>query len=381
MVHATQVRVAQSLFGKMQASSCLVDAKYDGFGFFFILPALNTLQRQTIDRVLQFLDDYNIPLPRSARAGVEQMSREERVTRLIFKTGMSDPNDQELDRFRAFVDSEVKAQPRTLFLCIHDEAHWGASRQGLAAQYLELCEACPNVLTLQVSGTPYNLQTRNSRVPTDHELDWLCEVGDSEEYYGLKRFVLATTKFDGNPRARGAALPRGVIVDDASFEAKTRELVGKWRSRVPDKAETGETKESRATRIARTEALAFQYTEAFRCCCGDPDADEVAAGSALHVARDLISEEPTMAVIRCASNELGKRLHGLMQLAQSRMGLTESFAVLLDLHHLGNQGLEEQVCESGECRRARVRGLSNRVPPHPLLGCRRWNLPCWTRPG
>lgn len=68
---------------------------------------------------------------------------------------------------------DVKGKPKTLFIVIADECHWGITKDKEQTQRSahnlfinEWCEDSPrNVVVLQISATPFNLLTKNSRLP------------------------------------------------------------------------------------------------------------------------------------------------------------------------------------------------------------------------
>ena len=67
---------------------------------------------------------------------------------------------------------EVQEKPRTLFIIIADECHWGITKgkdQKPSAHNLFInkwCEESPrNVVVVQISATPFNLLTQDSRLP------------------------------------------------------------------------------------------------------------------------------------------------------------------------------------------------------------------------
>ena len=69
--------------------------------------------------------------------------------------------------------NDVQEKPRTLFIIIADECHWGITKdkdQKPSAHNLFINEWCKensprNVIVVQISATPFNLLTQNSRLP------------------------------------------------------------------------------------------------------------------------------------------------------------------------------------------------------------------------
>ena len=94
---------------------------------------------------------------------------------------------------------QVKEKPRTLFIIIADECHWGITKdkdQKPSAHNLfinEWCkDSCPrNVVVVQISATPFNLLTQNSRLP-EVNCVFLCKEVciDEKEYKAGDLLVL-----------------------------------------------------------------------------------------------------------------------------------------------------------------------------------------------
>ena len=87
----------------------------------------------------------------------------------MFMYVRSAENDKHFEKLR----KDVHANPRTLFTIIADECHWGITRdkvQKPSAHNLFINEWCKdnsprNVVVVQISATPFNLLTQNSRLP------------------------------------------------------------------------------------------------------------------------------------------------------------------------------------------------------------------------
>ena len=87
----------------------------------------------------------------------------------MFMYVRSAENDKHFEKLR----KDVHANPRTLFTIIADECHWGITRdkvQKPSAHNLFINEWCKdnsprNVVVVQISATPFNILTQNSRLP------------------------------------------------------------------------------------------------------------------------------------------------------------------------------------------------------------------------
>ena len=87
----------------------------------------------------------------------------------MFMYVRSAENDIHFEQLR----EDVQEKPRTLFIIIADECHWGITKdkdQKPSAHNLFINEWCKedsprNVVVVQISATPFNLLTQNSRLP------------------------------------------------------------------------------------------------------------------------------------------------------------------------------------------------------------------------
>jgi hypothetical protein len=196
--HEPQRKVAQQLYDKIIKT--MKEAHFNDFQLFILVPNLNSLYNQTVNRLENFIqemrqrDQYGAFL-----AGRDAAGR-------VFKAGLSDSNRTT----HSILEQTIKEQPETLFLIIHDEAHYEATRdprnQEKATRDPENREKAvnlymnsktvldsPNVLTLLVSATPYNLVSSNSRIPVPNIVDWM-NVNDAQremesDYFGLAKYV------------------------------------------------------------------------------------------------------------------------------------------------------------------------------------------------
>jgi hypothetical protein len=196
--HAPQRKVAHELYDKIIAT--MNEANFTDFQLFILVPNLNSLYNQTVNRLENFIqelrqqDQY-----RAFLAGRDAAGR-------VFKAGLGDANRTT----HSILEQTIKEQPETLFLIIHDEAHYEATRdpgnQQKATRDPENREKAvnlymnsktvldsTNVITLLVSATPYNLVSSNSRIPEDNIVDWMKVIeaqGEMEShYFGLAKYV------------------------------------------------------------------------------------------------------------------------------------------------------------------------------------------------
>lgn len=84
------------------------------------------------------------------------------------------------------MEQDIKQYKDTLFLVIHDEAHYEATRDPKKETAVnnfinsETVLKSENVVTLLVSATPYNLVSNNSRIPEDNVIDLMASDGEQD---------------------------------------------------------------------------------------------------------------------------------------------------------------------------------------------------------
>ena len=158
---------------------------FTSFDFFVVMPSKVSLLRQTLRRVAAFVDteratnpDFLPHLGTGASGGGGGTTHD--ATRLHACVAKLSSGGPDAARFRRFI-ARVIAEPTTLFLLVHDEAHHSASFGGKAHQFVNdpAIRLAPNVVTLSVSATPYNLVTAGSqipaakgRIPAANEVHW-----------------------------------------------------------------------------------------------------------------------------------------------------------------------------------------------------------------
>lgn len=98
-----------------------------------------------------------------------EANEESDLRKRIFMYLLSKDTEMHFDQLK----QSVQQNPRTLFVIIADECHWGITRDKegkTAAHNMYINEWCKenspsNVLVVQISATPFNLLTRDSRLP------------------------------------------------------------------------------------------------------------------------------------------------------------------------------------------------------------------------
>ena len=116
-VHNKQCEVATRLFERIikQIGS---DTRFKAFEVFVLVPNLNSLYRQTVSRLNSFIAQVQVERP-SFLAGRPAAGR---VFKASLKGLENRTNYSEMEKM-------IKARQDTLFLLIHDEAHYEATRR------------------------------------------------------------------------------------------------------------------------------------------------------------------------------------------------------------------------------------------------------------
>ncbi|XP_015755035.1 PREDICTED: uncharacterized protein LOC107334600 [Acropora digitifera] len=105
---------------------------------------------------------------------------------------------------------DIQDKPRTLFIIIADECHWGITKdkdQTLSAHNLFINEwgkenSPRNVVVLQISATPFNLLTQNSRLPEVKCILLSKEISTTDKNYEAGDLVVLESESDLNDDVR-----------------------------------------------------------------------------------------------------------------------------------------------------------------------------------
>ena len=164
VVYPKQSQVAEQCFERIQQQVAAGNIgsldDFEQFDFVVQVPDLNNLFNQTVDRLRGFFSDYQRRHSKDFFADPEHGDGASAAS-FVYK-----PSENGAEERARALRARIEAEPRTLFLFIHDEAHWQATRDGTAGQIInhDVLRLSRNVLTLFVSATPYNLQTQSSQV-------------------------------------------------------------------------------------------------------------------------------------------------------------------------------------------------------------------------
>ena len=199
------------------------------FEWYILMPYYKALSEQMIDRVKEWIShirekgnsediDYSDFLreihPTNSRTHIH-----DHVIRL--GTGAKDGGEKkkvrnEMEKFNAMVD-KIKRNRDCLFLVVIDEAHFGVNETSEFTSFFNQTNfdnMHENVITLQVSATPYTMMTQYTRIPESNVINWLSEGEDEGNYYGIKSYYETVTT-----RPNMSNSLAGQILVDSEYES------------------------------------------------------------------------------------------------------------------------------------------------------------------
>lgn len=344
-VTAEQIQVGEQLFSTFRSignkSSNLDLSQFSKINVVFITAPFYSSYVQTVERVLhsellQALSIENTP----DFATVEQY---------VFK-GDNDHSD----KFEAFLE-KTERMKNTLFIVVHDDAHiqgtdgtgqeWVNSKRVLGAS---------NILVVQVTATPYCLQSIASMVSVDmplkNEVYW---NPIPEQYCGIEFYKNSRDDVSQSPLIRA----------DATFD---RMVVKKMISDQQSKPVS-----------CRVNILTRHYSAAMVCVCSVNFAESFTTTETMQVVHEMIetplknpSGHGVMVVLRISSEKLGRLAHERITLVRDSLGLTYRFAVILDTGRDSYDIDDYFLWRLRHCQEGRNDGWKPCRPEHLA------NLPC-----
>ncbi|PIK48196.1 putative GREB1-like protein isoform X2 [Apostichopus japonicus] len=152
-----------------QDHRCLDLGRFTQVGLLIIVPPSDVLYQQTLERL--YSSDLLVDL------GLVTTNSRESCEQFLMKLDNSKVSQTKFEHFLV----SIQCMPQTLFVLIQDQAHLDIfrfpqlqqyQRGGLASQVVNAPSVvnAPNVLCLQVSSLPYNLQTNKSRIAKGNEI-------------------------------------------------------------------------------------------------------------------------------------------------------------------------------------------------------------------
>ena len=359
VVYPAQEKRAQELFEKIQErlGGATGLEEFDKFELRIQVPNLNTLYEQTVDRLEKYIRHHRKQpsrpnfFGRHVRVGVNEAGDEveECLTRgLVQKNNKSRAQTEK----RGKLMKDIGDNPKTLFLVVHDEAHYEATKGGAADMLIndEILRNAPNVVTLFVSATPYNLVTEDSQVPEANVVFWDTN-GDNANpqaprYFGLPHYEANLCDADF-PQEQ---IPQGSLCAcDAKFNATVDAEQHKLRAAGTF---SGEGQKKNVAQAALLNTVISEYVGALNHVKEDgggrsmfPTDGSVDVSNSLtnRMVRDLVNTpvedgSGIMIMLRQPATT-GRQIFNAVKDARNKLGLQGRFAVLMDLESKAQGGL------------------------------------------
>ncbi|KAJ1077756.1 hypothetical protein K5549_011083 [Capra hircus] len=236
-------------------------------------------------------------------------------------------------KFKSFLQHSFQ-NPHTLFVLIHDHAHWDLVSSavhnlysqsdpsvGLVDRLLNCKEVkeAPNIVTLHVTSFPYALQTQHTLVSPYNEIHWPASYSDgvdlypeNRKYFGLSEFIESTLS--------GHSLP--LLRYDSSFEAMVTAL-GKRFPRLH-------------SAVIRTFVLVQHYAAAMMAVSGLSQMKNYTSVETLEITQNLINSPKQcpcghglMVLLRVPCSPLAAVAYERLAHVRARLALEEHFEIIL----------------------------------------------------
>ncbi|XP_027629398.1 protein GREB1 [Tupaia chinensis] len=236
-------------------------------------------------------------------------------------------------KFKVFLQNSFQ-NPHTLFVLIHDHAHWDLVSSavhnlysqsdpsvGLVDRLLNCREVkeAPNIVTLHVTSFPYALQTQHTLISPYNEIHWPASYSngvdlyhESKKYFGLSEFIEATQS--------GHSLP--LLRYDSSFEAMVTAL-GKRFPRLHSS-------------VIRTFVLVQHYAAAMMAVSGLPQMKNYTSVETLEITQNLLNSPKQcpcghglMVLLRVPCSPLAAVAYERLAHVRARLALEEHFEIIL----------------------------------------------------
>ncbi|NXG56382.1 GREB1 protein, partial [Hemiprocne comata] len=235
-------------------------------------------------------------------------------------------------KFKVFLQNSMQ-NPHTLFVLIHDHAHWDLMSAvhslypqaelsaGLVDRLLNCREVkeAPNIVTLHVTSFPYALQTQHTHISPYNEIHWPSSYSngvdlyhENKKYFGLSEFIESTLS--------GHSIP--LLRYDSSFEAMVMAL-GKRFPRLH-------------SAVIRTFVLIQHYSAAMMAVCGLSQMKNYTSVETLEITQNLInssrqcpSGHGLMVVLRIPCAPLAAVAYERLSNVRERLALEENFEIIL----------------------------------------------------
>uniref|UniRef100_A0AAZ3Q2R6 Growth regulating estrogen receptor binding 1 n=1 Tax=Oncorhynchus tshawytscha TaxID=74940 RepID=A0AAZ3Q2R6_ONCTS len=244
---------------------------------------------------------------------------------------------------RARIDDliqEAKRNPNTLFILVHDHAHWDISRcvcfwygasggdsgSGLVDSLLNSCQIrdANNILILHVTSFPFALQTQHTRISPYNEIHWPSAFNNEVDLYLEKTQYFGVCELLDSTRS-GSGLP--LLRYDSTFESMAS-VLEEWFPKLH-------------SAVIRTQVLIQHYCVAMmavsgRSGSGGRSQHKHTSVETLEIVQSLLSAAQRcpshhghMVLIRLPSLALAGWAHQRLVRIRQRLGLEELFEIIL----------------------------------------------------
>uniref|UniRef100_A0A480ZFI0 Protein GREB1 isoform X1 n=1 Tax=Sus scrofa TaxID=9823 RepID=A0A480ZFI0_PIG len=236
-------------------------------------------------------------------------------------------------KFKVFLQNSFQ-NPHTLFVLIHDHAHWDLVSSavhnlysqsdpsvGLVDRLLNCKEVkeAPNIVTLHVTSFPYALQTQHTLISPYNEIHWPASYSngvdlypENKKYFGLSEFIESTLS--------GHSLP--LLRYDSSFEAMVTAL-GKRFPRLH-------------SAVIRTFVLVQHYAAALMAVSGLSHMKSYTSVETLEITQNLLNAPKQcpcghglMVLLRVPCSPLAAVAYERLAHVRARLALEEHFEIIL----------------------------------------------------
>ena len=289
-------------------------------------------------------------------------------------TGAKDSGEKkrvknEMEKYNAMVH-RIKQSPNSLFLVIIDEAHFGVNVTSEFASFFNqpnFDETYKNVITVQVSATPYTMMTKYTRIPESNVINWLSDGEEEGNYYGVKSYyenITATPKMS-------KSLSGHIVVDSEyesmvsssskdKFHQRTEDLSEFVRSKLKERdyeinMSVSELVENAIQNSIRLACTASQYMQSMLKLKGysqdqlttifegghfthwknlttlSESIFKIITGSAKAEEQEAFPDKGKMCLLRVKQQYEAKFLNGVLRKLRKILGLESVFAIVLDI--------------------------------------------------
>ncbi|KAL4623884.1 protein GREB1-like [Arapaima gigas] len=252
--------------------------------------------------------------------GALQVEAEQRVVRL---------NQEAQGRINTLIH-DSRMNPSTLFILVHDHAHWDLSRgpytggdscSGLVDLLLN-CQAiwdAPNIVTLHVTSFPFALQTQCTRISPYNEVHWPSSFSNDVDLYQEKTKYFGVSEFLESTRS-GSGLP--LLRYDSLFESMASAL--------------GDRFPKLHSSVIRTYILIQHYTVALMVLSGHSRLQKHTSAETIELVRALLDSSQGcprrhghMVLLRVPSLPLASVAYQRLLRVRDCLGLQDRFEIIL----------------------------------------------------